>query len=64
MAYKYLLDLYQALDRRQLEIDLEQSNLENGSEQLEFIRGRLSVINEFRSFIRDNYHSKLPRRMQ
>lgn len=64
MVYSYLLNLYQALDGRQEEINKEMATIENEKNQLEFMQGRISAINEIRSFIRSNYHSKLPRRMQ
>ena len=64
MVYTYLLNLYQALDNRQQEIEVELSRLIDDKEQFELIHGRLAAINEFRSFIHNKYHSKLPRRIQ
>lgn len=64
MVYNYLLNLYQALDNRQQEIEVELSRLIDDKEQLEFMHGRLAAISEFRSFIHDKYQSKLPRRIQ
>ena len=64
MVYTYLLNLYQALDSREMEINGEMSKLANNAEQIEFLQGRIDTINEIRSFIQEKYHRKLPRRIQ
>jgi|GEM_PF-859700 len=64
MVYTYLLNLYQALDNRQQEIEVELPSLIDDKEQLELMHGRLATISEFRIFIHAKYHSKLPRRIQ
>jgi len=67
MVYTYLLKLYQALDSRRDEINNEISRLAgnaDNTDQLEFMQGRIAASNEIISFLRNRYHSKLPRRIQ
>lgn len=61
MAHTYLLDLYQALNERRLQCaPVPGENDENRSLRL----GRLSASEEVLAFLRDNYHWRLPRRLQ
>ena len=64
MVYNYLLNLYQVLDKRKEDIELEISQLSNESKMLHCQKGRLVVINEFKDFLTASYHEKLPRRIQ
>ena len=64
MVYSYLLQLYNVLDQRKKDIELEISHLADDPESLQYQQGRLTVINEFKDFLVTNYHAKLPRRMQ
>ncbi len=64
MVYSYLLDLYKVLDQRKKDTELKISDLSNDPESLEYLQGRLTVINELNDFLVKNYHAKLPRRMQ
>ena len=65
MAYTYLLDLYQALSKRKTAIKKQLT--ENGTtaaDTTQYKQGQLDVIDEFSHYLRENFHSKLPRRMQ
>lgn len=64
MAYNYLLDLYRALGQRQEEIIASCEATSENQEEKHFQQGRLTVNREFLSFLKDNYHHKLPRRLQ
>ncbi len=64
MVYSYLLDLYQMLDKRKKNIELQMSALSNEQETLLYLQGRLKAITDFKDFLTMHYHSKLPRRMQ
>ncbi|MCP4338605.1 MAG: hypothetical protein GY799_06865 [Desulfobulbaceae bacterium] len=64
MVYSYLLDLYRVLDKRKNEIQFQMSQLSNDPEALQLQQGRLAVINGLKVFLTDNYHAKLPRRIQ
>lgn len=64
MVYSYLLDLYRVLDTRRDEIQSQISQLSNDPEKLRYQQGRLAVINGLKVFLTDNYHAKLPRRIQ
>lgn len=63
MAYNYLLDLYRVLAERKNEIAGDDVSDES-PEAEQYREGRLSVVNDFATFLKDNYHSKLPRRLQ
>lgn len=64
MAYSYLLDLYQALAERQAEIlkTGEAPGATAADEQ--YLQGRLDATTDFLTFLKNNYHGKLPRRLQ
>ncbi|NOR26623.1 MAG: hypothetical protein GQ542_19975 [Desulforhopalus sp.] len=64
MVYSYLLDLYQVLDKRKKDIEFQISQLSNDPEKLQYQKGRLTSINEFKAFLTTHYHAKLPRRIQ
>jgi hypothetical protein len=64
MVYNYLFDLYRVLAERKNEIE----RLNNGpfaSPEIEqYHQGRLAAVNDFTTFLKHNYHAKLPRRIQ
>ena len=64
MVYNYLLNLYKVLDERKKDIEIQISQLSDNSGKLEYQKGRLKSISEFRSFLKTHYHTKLPRRIQ
>ena len=64
MAYSYLLDLYQALAERQAEI-LKTGEAPGATvAEEQYRQGRLDATRDFLTFLKDNYHGKLPRRLQ
>ena len=62
MSYNYLLDLYQVLDTRLELLTDNMNDIQRGT--TEFDRGRYDCLLEFKQFLRDHYHHKLPRRLQ
>jgi hypothetical protein len=64
MVYNYLLDLYQVLAERKKEIERLGKESSNSLEIEHYRRGQLSAVNDFTAFLKNNYHAKLPRRMQ
>jgi len=64
MSYKYLLDLYSVLDHRRERITREQGETSASPEQHSHLQGRIDCLAEFKSFLEENYHQKLPRRIQ
>jgi hypothetical protein len=61
VAHTYLLDLYQALNERRLQC----APVLGESDEDQAVRlGRLAASEEVLSFLRDNYHWRLPRRLQ
>ena len=64
MAYSYLLSLYKVLDKRKKEIEMQMQKNAGVPEQEQYQRGRLAAITGFTTFLQENYHQKLPRRLQ
>lgn len=64
MVYSYLLDLYRVLGEREKEIKKRQEDSSLSPEAEEYLRGRLGAIDEFTIFLKNNFHSHLPRRMR
>lgn len=63
MVYSYLLDLYRVLAEREKEIKKQQENSVS-LESEEYLQGRLAAVNDLTSFLRNNFHAKLPRRLR
>jgi hypothetical protein len=64
MAYSYLFDLYRVLAERKNEIERLNAESSESPEVEQYNQGRLTAVNNFTAFLKDNYHAKLPRRMQ
>jgi hypothetical protein len=65
MVYNYLLDLYQVLAERKMEIErLSKEPSDDSLEIEQYRKGQLLAVNDFTAFLKKNYHAKLPRRMQ
>ena len=64
MAYVYLLDLYKQIENR---INEAQNGLEtSGIDELtaKFEKGRIDALIEIREFLKENFNTKLPRRIR
>lgn len=62
MAYNYLLELYEIIDRRRQEA---RGALEAATgAACERQRGRIDALGEIDQFLKTNYHLKLPRRIR
>jgi hypothetical protein len=64
MVYNYLLDLYEILEQRKNELESGKALSVDSSESKEYLRGQINAVVEFTSFLKENYHEKLPRRMR
>ena len=64
MSYTYLLDLYNVLGDRIDLITAEQEEASTPPKQHSYQQGRIDCLIEFKSFLKKNYHQKLPRRIQ
>ena len=64
MVYTYLFDLYRVLDERKKEVQGRVEGAFESPEIEQHLRGRLSILNDFETFLKCNYHAKWPRRMQ
>lgn len=64
MSYTYLLDLYSTIDEKIEMIQAEQRTTPPDSEHQHYLRGNDECLKRFRTFLRKNFHNKLPRRIQ
>jgi len=64
MVYNYLLDLYKMLGERKKELEEQSEDSFNSTQSKEYHHGQLAAVDEFTTFLRNNYHNKLPRRMR
>ena len=61
MAYIYLLNLYEEIEKRLQQID-SLGTEESGTTHYQ--QGRRDILIEFRTFLTDNLNDKLPRRIR
>ena len=64
MVYNYLLDLYRVLAERQAEILKIREQPAISSTDAHHLEGRLTANIDFLNFLKETYHTKLPRRLQ
>ena len=64
MVYNYLLDLYRELDKRKENIEMMIAEAADDMDKRTYQRGRLRAVEDFKKFLTNNYHGKLPRRLQ
>ena len=57
MAYTYLLDLYEEIDRRL-------ADARGGDTEDPALRGKIDILEEFRTFLTQNMNDKLPKRIR
>ena len=63
MAYIYLLNLYDEIEKRLKSIDTRET-AGSSPESERFARGRQDLLNEFKQYLADNMNDKLPRRIR
>ena len=64
MAYIYLLNLHEKIDKKLIEAKKSVDTASNESEKIKFIQGRIQVLSEFKEFLNNNLNSKLPRKIR
>ena len=64
MSYTYLLDLYNALEKRMLNIEAERAGEPDDQFQRHYHAGRRDCLQKFHSYLHDTLDHKLPRRLQ
>ena len=64
MAYTYLLNLYDEIEKKIKVIDLEKKTLKNGADSFHHDAGRLDILNQFKHFLSENLNDKLPKRIR
>ncbi len=64
MAYIYLLNLYDNVDERIQETQIEISTNQDHPEKLHSLKGRVDILKEFKTFLSENLNSKLPKRIR
>lgn len=61
MAYIYLLNLYDEIEKRQAASDTK--NIDGNTED-HFESGRQDLLREFKQYLADNMNAKLPKRIR
>jgi len=64
MAYIYLLNLHEKIDKKLIEAKKSINYASNEPEKIKFIQGRIQVLSEFKEFLNNNLNSKLPRKIR
>ncbi len=64
MSHTYLIDLYQLIEQRKQEAEKELQTESSAPIATRLQQGRLDILTEFKSFLVQNYHHKLPRRIR
>ncbi len=64
MAYIYLLNLYDDVDDRIKEMQMEISNNPGDPQKMHSLKGRIDILKDFKSFLSENLNSKLPKRIR
>jgi hypothetical protein len=64
MAYIYLLNLHEKIDKKLIEAKKNVDTASSEPEKIKFIQGRIQVLSEFKEFLNNNLNSKLPRRIR
>lgn len=64
MAYIYLFNLYDKIDRHLNEAKQLLENQATKPDEQSYQEGRIAVLNEFRQYLSANMDDKLPKRMK
>lgn len=64
MSYSYLLDLYRDFVERKNTLQSRSENDGISEENKMYLQGQISALEELLEFLKENYHQKLPRRLQ
>jgi len=64
MAYIYLLNLHEKIDKKLIEAKKSIDNASYEPEKIKFIQGRIQALSEFKEFLNNNLNSKLPRKIR
>jgi hypothetical protein len=64
MAYVYLLDLYKYIDERLGQATDGRDNAGDNLSLGKFEQGRIDALTEFKEYLKENFNSKLPRRIR
>ena len=61
MAYTYLLNLYDEIEKRVQQINSQPAE---ETEKYMYKQGRLDILKEFKQYLTDNMNNKLPKRIR
>ncbi len=65
MAYNYLLELYETIHQRREDAQRKLTDLsEHSGSDLERQKGRMELLEEFETFLKEHYHIRLPRKIR
>ena len=61
MSYVYLLDLHQLIEKRITEAKRELDTIKSDPGEIQFHRGRIEALSDFKGFLTERLNPKLPR---
>ena len=64
MSYVYLMDLYTYIDQRLAESVKALGEAERDEGDMGFHKGRIEALSDFKIFLKQTFHSKLPRKIR
>ncbi len=64
MAYIYLLNLHEIIDKKINEVKKDIANTSNDPWRIKFLEGRIQALAELKIFLTNNLNSKLPRKIR
>ena len=64
MAYIYLLNLHEIIDKKINDVKKDIANTSNTHWEIKFLEGRMQTLTELRIFLTNNLNSKLPRKIR
>jgi hypothetical protein len=64
MAYVYLLDMYNFIDKRLADASEELEKAGRGTSDESRQQGRIDTLTQFQDFLKENFNPKLPRRIR
>ncbi|MDM8536159.1 hypothetical protein QUF70_05350 [Desulfobacterales bacterium HSG17] len=64
MAYIYLLNLHEIIDKKINEVKKGIANTSNDPWRIKFLEGRIQALTELKIFLTNNLNSKFPRKIR
>jgi hypothetical protein len=64
MAYVYLLDMYKFIEKRLADASEALGKTDGDSPGKSLQQGRIDTLRQFQEFLKENFNSRLPRRIR